>query len=141
METSKFVINLGKIKLSNDQISLVSKGLNFCPTPGKPDPGHSRTDLDNLHRRLRLLDHFRPNLDDSLSATPQRDNNWFSTEPFANRKFRCPSTFNPVGAPTLEAIVLTNEQALNSRAAFQRPNWDNLTPGEWLALTKNCIYF
>ena len=39
METRKFVINLSKIKLSNDQISLLSKGLSFCPTPGEPDPG------------------------------------------------------------------------------------------------------
>jgi hypothetical protein len=56
---NKFVINLSAHTLSPDEISVLSKGMNFCPTPGAPDSGESRTDLDNLHRRLRLRYHFR----------------------------------------------------------------------------------
>ena len=54
-DENKFVLNLSNVSLNKDHISLLSKGLNFCPTPGEPDPGQERTDLDNLHTRLRLF--------------------------------------------------------------------------------------
>ena len=103
--TKKLVVNLSKVKLSNDHISLLSNGLNFCPTPNEPNPGQNGDELDNLHRRLRLAYHFRPELENSKSdfpPTPEQPN-LFSTEPFSYRKFQCKSTFNMVGPPTLEA--------------------------------------
>ena len=133
-EENKFVLNLSKFKLNKDHISLLSKGLNFCPTPGEPDPGQDRLDLDNLHKRLRLLYHFRPDPDDTLEAPSEHDKNLFSRVAFYNQKFKCPSTFNPVGAPNLEAMILSNENALNNRPTYKPPRRNNLSPGERRAL-------
>ena len=132
--TPKIVVNLSKLKLSNDHISL--QGLNFCPTPHETDPGQSRDDLDNLHRRLRLDYHFRPDVEDPKSDPPNISGqpNLFSTDPFSHNKFQCKSTFNPVASPTLEAMLLSNERAFNNRPTYKRPKFNNLTQGEWRAL-------
>ena len=34
----KMVLNLGKVDVTPDQLSVLAKGLNFCSTPGEPDP-------------------------------------------------------------------------------------------------------
>ena len=135
--TNKFVINLSKFPLSKDQISLLSKGLNFCPTPGENNPGLLRSDLDNLHRKLRLLYKFNANsFEDSttLDFDPSPSPNLNSIEPFSHRKFKLKSMFNPVGPPPLEAMILSNEHALNTRAPYRRSYHNNLTPGEHKAL-------
>ena len=98
----KYVVNLSKYKLTKSEISVLSRGLNFCPTPDEPDPGQIRTDLDDLHRRLRLRYHFQDDDDDTMDLHDCE--NIHSTEPFANRKFKVPSSFNPPGAQALEAM-------------------------------------
>ena len=99
--TGKRVINLSKLTLSSDHMSLLSKGYNFSPTWNEPDPGQNRLDLDNLLRRLRLDYHFRQDQDDSLPDPPSMTNqtNWFSNEPFSHRKLKKPSTFSQVRHP------------------------------------------
>ena len=72
--SDKFVINFSKHKLTKDEISVLSKGLNFCPTPGAPDPGENRSDLDSLHRRLRLRYHVRDEDGSEWDALPDMDN-------------------------------------------------------------------
>ena len=52
--TNKFVVNLSEFKVTNDHLSLLSKSLNFCPTPDEPNPGQNRKDLDNLHRLTKI---------------------------------------------------------------------------------------
>ena len=52
------VVNLSQIQLTNPQISLLRKGLKFCPTPGEPDISQYQTDLDKFHLRLRQYLHF-----------------------------------------------------------------------------------
>ena len=49
----KLVVNLSSYKLSHAERSLLSKGLNFCPTPGEPELGDIKRDLDIFHRDLR----------------------------------------------------------------------------------------
>ena len=58
LNMEKTVLNLSKIELTKDQLAVLSKGLNFCPTPDEPDPGQYKIDLDSLHRRLRLRARF-----------------------------------------------------------------------------------
>ena len=78
----KTVLNLSKVALTQDQLSVLSKGLNFCPTPDEPDPGQYKIDLDSLHRRLRLRSRFR--VPDDFDWLEQEDNhlkmNHFYTE-------------------------------------------------------------
>lgn len=42
LDCNKSVINLSSFQLNQDHISLLGKGLSFCPTPGEPDLGELR---------------------------------------------------------------------------------------------------
>ena len=128
----KLVINLSDKKLTDDQLSLLSKGLNFCPIPQSSDPGDLRSDLDNLHRRLRLQSHF----DDSDEDEPEplTEGNYFCTSEFIHPKFKPASKFNPPGPPVLESFITLNEHDFNKRPATQESGPYNLTRDEALAL-------
>ena len=52
------VINLSSFQLKPDHMSLLSKSLSFCPTPGEPDFGKIHRDLDKFHHRVLLKSHF-----------------------------------------------------------------------------------
>ena len=47
------VVNLSSRNLSSDEESLLSKGLNFCPTPGEPLLAQKHDDLEYFHNNLR----------------------------------------------------------------------------------------
>ena len=127
------IVNLSTYNLSKNEISLLQRGLNFCPTPGQPDPGLQKTDLDNFHRKIRLHNHFfgEDFDDDILSSTPA--DNLYSKVPFEHQKFRPKSTFNPTGPHTIEAFITANEINFNQRPNF-KPGSNNLTHGEREAL-------
>jgi hypothetical protein len=127
---SKVVINLSKYKLNKNYVAILVKGLNFCPTPGAPDPGELRTDLD--HRRLRLRYHFRDEDETQWDTLPDYANT-HSFSPFEHNKFKLPSKFNPTGSVALEAMILTNEVAFNKRPFFAKSR-ENITPTERIAI-------
>jgi hypothetical protein len=52
------VINLSDLELTPDQVSVLSKGLTFCPTPWEPDMSDIIQNLENFFRRMRLKSHF-----------------------------------------------------------------------------------
>ena len=56
---SENVFNLSKKCLTKDEVSLLSKGLNFCPTPKDFDKAEVKRDLEEFGRRLRLKCFFR----------------------------------------------------------------------------------
>ena len=56
--TTQGVVNLSNRPLTQYEITLLQRGLKFCPTPACPDPGDGRADLDALHRRLRLMSFY-----------------------------------------------------------------------------------
>ena len=93
-------------------MSVLAKGLNFCPTPVDPDPGQYKIDLDSLYRRLCLRGRFTYP-EEPLDNFNQLANNVMGPEPFQHRNFRNKSTFNPVGPPALEAFILSNEHNFN----------------------------
>ena len=71
----KNVVNLSKHILTVVELNLLSKGLNFCPTPIDPNPGELRTDLDSFHRRLRLLAKFEDSPSDPPDMNTDEENN------------------------------------------------------------------
>ena len=75
---SKNVINLSKRNLTENEISLLSKGLNFIPTCNKVDVAQLKLELELFGRMLRLKWHFRDDKRD-LPINP----------------FKTKSTFNP----------------------------------------------
>jgi len=137
--TENNVVNLSDYVLTVEELNLLSKGMNFCPTPLDLDPGEMRGDLDQFHRRLRLLAKF----EDSTSEVPDiltTEQQNHCTYAFESSKFKKKSTFNPPGPPAMEAMILTNEIALNKRPEPKHPKLTNISKGERKAiynLTKN----
>ena len=56
---SENVVNLYNGKLSRTEISLLSKGLKFCPTPNSVDKWDIKEDLEKFGRILRLKWYYR----------------------------------------------------------------------------------
>lgn len=55
------IVNLSSHGLNPDELSLLERGLNFCPTPGEPKMGDLVHDLDHFHDTLRWEYHFKNN--------------------------------------------------------------------------------
>ena len=125
------VINLSDHRFSSDQISVLSKGLNCCPTPGDPKPSDLRCDLDSLHWRLRLHSYFKDKEDSHL---PPEGGNYHSLDESFHSKCRVASTFNPPGPLALESMIVFNEHNFNNRDVFTATGQNNLTVGEHKAL-------
>ena len=135
------VVNLSSLQLTPAMLSLLSKGLNFCPTPGEPDVHLLRRDLDKFHVSLRRKLFFSKKvgttdqLDSStihfIPDTPQEDQG----TPFGNTQFKNPSSWCPPGPPNLEAMIAFNEAHLNDYKPHAPPR-SNLTPEEKSALAE-----
>ena len=135
------VVNLSDRPLTQEEITLLNRGLKFCPTPPCPDPGLAREDLGTLHRRLRLLAFYeenpleafkipRPN-NSLVTVATNRPNNL----PFKDSKFKNKSTWRgPIGPANLEAFIASNLVDYNNRPAYKAPDKKNLTRQE-----ANCI--
>ncbi len=137
--TQKSVINYSTFTLNEHHISLLSKGLKFCPTPGEPNTGELKEDLDKLHKQMRWTAFFE-NPEDSPSDPPDptslfESSNAYSFEPFHHRKFKLKSTSRgPIGPTNLEAFILANEKDFLHRPLFRKKYRNNLTQGEKRAL-------
>ena len=94
---SKNVINLSQRQLTKSEISLLSKGLKFVPTPNMIDKAKLKQELEVFGRKLRLMWHFR------------NDERIFD----CNTKFRPKSTFNPKNKDvTIETYLSSLEENL-----------------------------
>jgi hypothetical protein len=133
------VINLSNFQLTPPMIELLSKGLNFCPSPDVPERYHLRRDLDKFHVSLRRklffdkrsssdtnIDNISPDLSTQLSS---------ELEPFDHYKFKKPSNWNPPGPPQLEAFAAFNEFKLNEYK-FPPSSFSNMKQREKLALAE-----
>ena len=102
------VINLSDRQLGDIEIKILIKGLNFCPTPVKPDLGESRCDLDKFHRSLCIQCWPNKNGKDTQST--------FTGGPFnglGSLKIKSESTWAPPPRPpNLEHVISTNEIGL-----------------------------
>ena len=92
------VVNLSRRNLSTAEISLLSKGLKFVPTPTYVDRAVLKAELEAFGRKLRLKWHFR-NSESTSTINP----------------FRRKSKFNPKGADTAIEMYLSclEEEILN----------------------------
>ena len=71
--------------LSNDKISLLSRGLEYVPTPKHINKAKTKEETEVYDRKLRLMGYFR------------NDRRGFVVNPF-KKKFK----FNPKGDTTVE---------------------------------------
>ncbi len=137
--TQKSVLNYSSMILNENHISLLSKGLKFCPTPGNPNNGELREDLDKLHRRMRWTAFYENPEDFPLSPTapdPLPINN-LSSEPFTHPRFRLKSkSKGPIGPTNLEAFISANEKDFLNRSPYIRKHRYNLNRGELTVLNE-----
>ena len=89
-EGTQTVVNFSRRLLTEAEISLLSKGLKFCPTPEKVDMYSLREDIKEFTRRIRLREYFYSdqNMDGDFSDMPafRMKSNW------------CPATNNEQGS-------------------------------------------
>ena len=79
-------------------INLLSKGLNFCPTPGEPDRYQLRKDLDKFHVSLRRKIFFDKRSDSTCLDHVSGPNN------------DVPSSLSEdILTKTLESLILTSQ--------------------------------
>ena len=138
----KSVVNLSSFQLSEHHISLLQRGLKFCPTPPAPNAGQLREDMDRFHTRMRQIaffDNIENNNDSNTSfirATPVLiANPMASTVPFKHLKFRLKSNWNvPTGPVNLEAMIACNELQYNARPTFKPSFKANISLEERLAM-------
>ena len=79
------VINLSNYNLTEPELALLSKGLNFCPSPGEPNSGELRQDLDNFHRDLRRYHFFHTEDNDNNRDPPRQQHTTKCPECLAGR--------------------------------------------------------
>jgi peptide-methionine (R)-S-oxide reductase len=134
------VINLSSFKLTLEMINLLSKGLNFCPSPGTPERVQLRQDLDKFHVSLRRKLFFEKRFDSTLTDNsslipPDEPSDSDEEGPFDHYKFKNPSKWNPPAPTQLEAFITVNETNLNEYV-FPSPSPSNLTNRERTALAE-----
>ena len=121
VERKNTVVNLSSRALTPSEESLLTKGLNFCPTPGEQLLAQKHDDLENFHNKLRWKSFF---LNHELSA----DN--FSSAISRCKVFRPEKPPRaPPGSSHLETFATINEIELNRSRPFN-PAKQNLTRSE-----------
>ena len=119
--------------------------MNFCPTPGEPNLGDIRQDLDKFHLSLKRKSHFYRddevpiNLSNSAQfLSNQVDDGDSSIEepPFCHQKFKNPSTWAPNQVPaSLDAFIICNQRDL-AALKTHKPAHDNLSNNERKAIAE-----
>ena len=136
------VVNLSDNELSVPELSLLERGLSFCPTPGEPDMGQLRRDLDTFHRNLRIKTFFDPATggikgDNGRTDTGVNDDtSTFETLLRSSKVLKPNKQWSPpIGPLHLESFILNNERDLN-KTFPKAPNFHNLTKDEKKGINK-----
>lgn len=123
------VLNASTIPLTDVEMSLLSKGLNFCPTPHEVDDKKVREDTRAFFRRLRLKEHFsRKDSNKDIADDPP--------PPLHNleehKLYRPKSTWEPAPGKcgALESYIDAVESDIEKLLANQQVVPDNLTKEE-----------
>ncbi len=133
------IVNLSSHTLSDDEISVLQKGLKFCPTPLKSDPGQYKEYLDrfirsaNLHTSFQNSQNEPPQTDEDLDLSLLNEDIDDTPKPFEHAELKPKSTFNPQLPNCLDHVyelILTEFLDYNPSNRFKR----NLTRGQKNAL-------
>ena len=136
-----YVHNISDHLLSEAEISLLNKGLKFCPTPPQPDIGLLVKDIEHFFRTANIKLFFsNSEKKDSLSNTApltqtisQTHNAVSPLDAFQHKDLKLRSTWNPPVPPLLEHVkqlILSDIQ--NFPAKVQRHR--NLSSAEYKSI-------
>ena len=116
---SDTVFNLSGRVLSESEIKVLEKGLEFAPFQRKVNEPELRRDFQEFCRRMRIKWHFRNEISEDFSEVPA---------------FSPKSSWNPPqGHPNLEVYLSQVENELFS-IADEPIRYSNLSKEEWIAM-------
>ena len=120
------VFNLSSHVLTEVELTLLSKGLSFSPTPGDLNLSNVRQAVESFHRSLHLAHHFH-----EIDGLPPRNED----EGFGHPNFRPRSKWVPPVAPPapMSAFFTANYAALNKLPRL-RSNRRNISNAEMAAI-------
>lgn len=121
------------LELDAEELSVLSKGLKFIPTPVKQDSSVI-VDLERFYRRMKLHAHFNDPNKAFLNNDSILDNTF---DPFSSYEMKVPSNWTPPcpyqGVSNFIERCKTDTDRILSTSASSR---HNLTHGEKVALNK-----
>jgi hypothetical protein len=126
-------LNVSSVTLSDSETSLLSKGLNFCPTPREVNDLQLREDARAFFRRLRLKEHFsRKDSKEDSASKPQDAIEVLEKHPF----YRPKSTWEPPPGKcgALESYIDAVEEEIDNILSKPNLTRDNLNKEERSAL-------
>ena len=141
MDLNKFyecfygVVNLSNRRLSSIELSILGKGLSFCPTPNKFDHGPLKEDIDKFFRKCSLKLFFEDDHSDEIVTE--------DLPKFEHKDLKPPSTFSPPMPNNLNYIYnLIIEEVLNYKPVVPRKNVtsEQLTAIKNLSQDKTLIF-
>ena len=124
-------MNLSSVKLTDDDFTLLGKGLKFCPKSKSHDKLKIAEDTFKFSRRLRLKEYFSEKIENSQC---NEENEEFNNPPFFNKK---DSTFIPHAGRDLYLdlyIEAITEEILQSGKNSKR--YSNISKAELSSLRK-----
>ena len=114
---SNNVVNLSRRSLTDSEMSLLSKGLNFIPTSNTIDKAKLKTELEAFGRILRLKWHFR------------NEANEFHLD-----QFKPKSSLNPRNKDSAIEIYISSLEEKLIKLEIPKDKYNNLTSKERQAL-------
>ena len=147
------VVNLSDFSLEPHHVSLLKRGLTFCPTPGEPDMADLKRDLDAFHRNVKLLSHFGKKIEKAdawssqlsqkhkIETCTESDGNSNTDQPsrailgpFGHYQFKNKSTWVPENTPMMIDCLISVDELCLAKTKIKAPLKQNLTKKERLGI-------
>ena len=133
-ETNSLVVNLSSKHLSTEAVTLLSRGMKFCPTPGEPDISQAQADLDSYHLKLKRFLFFHTPRNPNGEDDENRGNKAIDEDsPFKHPQFKNPSPWVPPPVTSLEGYIAQNNSDL-IKCKINTPRRQNISPNERKAI-------
>ena len=115
--------------LKADEIRILSKGLNFCPTPSKINEEQLSANLDKFARSLRIKEYFLAKERDFPvdGSSDSEDDNEIPLPRYKKKSSWIPK---PSKNTTLESFIDLVTNDVQTAASTNIPTHNNLTPAE-----------
>ena len=136
IQISHTVVNISSHQLTDNETSLLSRGLNFCSVPGPINETKLSEELDNFARSLRINEHFgSKEVEGGDEVSSDSDSEDACDYRFVKKSEWVPKPSKNV---TLESFIDNVKSDILRTAKVNTDTFDNLTPGE---RTLSCKYF
>ena len=147
-QISQVVHNISNVTLNDQEMSLLEKGLNFCPSTNNVNKEEMLDDTFSYCRKLRLKHNFEKSIAEDANQTTEVANQDTShvDEPssihdndekcpmkttYKNPYFNAPSNYTP---PNLEKYIAATKSDITKLMSQPSRNSSNLSPSERVTL-------